>query len=88
MTTLTHTYSPATEIYVVDPLQNVMFHGTILTVKLSEYLDNDGVVGNKVIYLILLDNDRGTIHSTEEYMALTQADGLLILSDLFDGEFC
>lgn len=88
MTTLTHTYIPAQEIYVVDPLQNAMLHGTILTVNLSEYLDNEGVVSTRVRYLILLDGDKGTIHSTEEYMALTQADGLVILAALFDGEFC
>ena len=88
MPTLSSTFDIEVEIWVVDPTVPVLYHGTIIEVVMSEYASNNGDVVDTVAYNILLDNDAGTLKSTEDYMATLQADAITILAGLIDNNVC
>lgn len=88
MPTLSHTFLLNDQVWVVDPSGPAIFHGTIVEILLDHYRDNTNTVVDKVLYTILLDNSRGTLKSTEDYMSLVQADCMLILADLVDNNPC
>lgn len=88
MPTLSSTFAIADEIWVVEPTQPALFHGTIIGVVLTEYSNSDGDIVDKVDYNILLDDDIGTLKSTEDYMELLQADAMTLLATLIDDTLC
>lgn len=88
MPTLSHTYAINDEIWVVDPSGPAVFHGTIIEIVLDHFYDNTNTLADRVIYSILLDNDKGTMKSTEDYMRLLQADILTLLASIVDSNVC
>ena len=88
MPTLSSTFDIAADIWVVDPTVPVLYHGTIIEIVMSEYTNNTGGIIDSVAYNILLDNDAGTLKSTEAYMATLQADAITILAGLIDSNVC
>jgi len=85
---LTHNFDINDLVWVVDPVGPALFHGTVIKVDMTGYNDTDGTEVTKVNYVILLDDDYGTLVSTEEYMDYDQADAILILADLIDSMAC
>jgi hypothetical protein len=88
MPTLSHTYNVTDLIWVVDPSGPAIFHGTISSISLMEYLDNTNAIIDSTKYTILLDNERGTLVSTEEYMSVDQAGAEAILITVIDDLSC
>lgn len=87
MSTLTSTFNIEDNIWVVDQSVPVLYHGKIIEVILSTY-NNNGSVIDAVTYNVLLDNDFGTLKSTDTYMRILQADAMILLATLIDGNVC
>lgn len=88
MPTLSHTYGVTDLIWVVDPAGPAIFHGTISSINLIEYLDNTNTLVDSTKYTIVLDSERGTLISTEAYMSVDQAGAQAILVAIIDDLTC
>ncbi len=88
MPTLTSTFAIDDVVWVVDPINFALFHGTIIEVVLSSYTDNTNTTVDTVVSNILLDNDAGTLKSIEDYMFTDQADAMVLLASIIDSQVC
>lgn len=88
MPTLTSTFAIDDLIWVVDPTGPVLLSGKVAIIGFIRYEELNGNVVDVVNYTILLDDNKGTLTTTNAHMRTLQSDGVTLLTTLIDNIYC